>query len=273
MDKDTAAIIAHLLETGRGDFRGCNPAMLDRRISRRCAATGMDDKPSYGAYLAAHPEEADELLNALTIHVSGFFREPLAFDYIEKVVLPDLVHRAADRPLRIWSAGCAQGEEAFSIAILLHEIAQSRQQQPAAAVIVATDLSATILQQARIAVYPPERVAKMRFGLVKKYFTLQDDQFVLAPEIRDMVTFESFDLLDPQRAAPGDTAVLYDLIMCSNVLIYFNPAYQAIIFDKLYRALALHGYLVLGETEAPPSRYDGLLQRISIGCRAYHKIR
>lgn len=272
MDKETAAIIAYLLEAAGCDFRGCNPAMLDRRISRRCAATGAADKQSYLEYLSEHPEEIDELLNALTIHVSGFFREPLAFDYMEKVVLPDLANRAGDRPLRIWSAGCAQGEEAFSIAMMLRELAQSKKPVPSA-MIVATDLSARILRTAQAAVYAPERLTNVRYGLVQKYFTLQEGRFVLVPEIRDMVVFEPFDLLDPNRSVPGDTAAPYDLILCCNVVIYFNPAYQDIIFDKLYRALAVHGYLVLGETEAPPSRFDGLLQRISIGCRTYHKIR
>jgi len=273
IDHDTAAIL-DLLYTTRGyDFRGCSPAMLDRRITRRCAATGTADKRSYRAYLSTHPEEVHELLDVLTIQVSCFFREPLLFDYIGKVLLPELVRAAAGRTLHVWSAGCAFGEEAYSIAILLREAALA-QKLDIPAQIIATDLNERSLDKAKQARYPSEQLSQVRLGFVKKYFREQDGQFVVHDDIRSMVRFEPFDLLDLHQTMPLPTEVpRYDLVLCCNVLIFFNAAYQELMVDKLYGALGPRGYLVLGETEAVPARFEGLLQKKTDLCRVYQKIK
>ncbi len=274
MDKDLAAIITYLRDQTGFDFSGYSPAMLGRRVSRRFVATDTNDRASYFRYLTAHPDEPALLLNVMTIHVSGFFREPLTFEYVGKVLLPELCSRKAaarDRKLRIWSAGCSKGEEAYSVALLLRELI-AKEGLAVDAEIMATDINQQILDDARRGAYPPDRLGNIRYGLLQKYFTAERGQFVLHPEIRDMVCFKQYDILDRQQATPlPDAEARCDMILCCNVLIYFNAAYQEIIFNNLYRALDAQGFLVLGETEVPLGRHAGIFKRKNECCHVYQK--
>lgn len=276
MDNDLAAIINLLRDRTGFDFSGYSPAMLERRISRRFVATDTGDKIAYYQYLTAHSDETAHLLNVLTIHVSSFFREPLTFEYIGKVLLPELCsgrETAGDRKLRIWSAGCSKGEEAYSVAMLLRELI-IREGHAIEPEIMATDINEQILHDARRGAYPPDRLSNVRHGLLRKYFTAEHGQFVLKPEIRDMVCFRQYDILDRQQATPlPEPDSRCDMILCCNVLIYFNGPYQDIIFDKLSHALTEGGYLVLGETEVPLGRYAGIFKRKNECCHVYQKIR
>jgi len=274
MDSDLAAIINLLRDRSGCDFSGYSPAMLERRISRRFVATDTSDKISYFQYLTAHPDEVAQLLNVMTIHVSSFFRETLTFEYIDKVLLPELCNgkkAAGDTKLRVWSAGCSKGEEAYSVAMLLRELI-AREKLAIDPEITATDINTQILQEAGRGLYSSEKLNNVRHGLLRKYFTPEHGQFVLNPEIRDMVCFKQYDILDRDRATPvPDPEARFDLIFCCNVLIYFNALYQEIIFDKLYHALAAQGYLVLGETEVPLGRHADMFKRKNECCHVYQK--
>ncbi len=266
------------------DFSGCRPAMVERRVSQRASLVGCWDFPSYLVYLSKHPDELDKLADVLTINVSRFFRNPLTFEYLASRILPRLIHekiQQKDLTLRVWSAGCSFGEEAYSIAILIHEIL-GRENLRFDIRIFATDIDQGALKKARAAVYPCESVKDVKFGLLKKYFVpaepgekgagTENEYFKLVPEIRDVVSFSTYDILTPQTVAPPESIFgSFDMVLCRNVLIYFNLECQDAILEKLFRTLRPEGYLILGQAEAPTAAYRGFFKRVDDCCHVYQK--
>lgn len=256
------------------DFNGYHPAMLERRIGQRLAAVGCDDYQDYHSHLLRNEEELDALLDAITINVSRFFRDPLTFEFLAHKILPDIVQAKARRQepsLRVWSAGCAMGEESYSVAILIRELLE-KDTPPLNLHIFATDIDPKALQGARAAVYPRSSVMNVKYGLLTKYFTAAGDGFRLNLDARALVTFSSHDMLDTKHSVPPDSIFgNFDLVLCRNLLIYFNTERQLDIFSRLYHALAPGGYLVLGEAEAPVPEYRYAFSRETDFCPIYRK--
>jgi chemotaxis methyl-accepting protein methylase len=256
-EPDTAlAPILDFLAKKRGfDFAGCHQEMLARRIGKRLAATACNDFGEYLVCLKRDAEELDRLIDAVTINVSRFFRDSLTFELIADRILPAMVREKAgvgDSSLRIWSAGCAGGEEPYSVAILLHEL-QEKEGRKLDLHLFATDIDAGALKVAREALYTLSDVEHMKHRLLLKYFAPEGGSFRLIPEIRAKVHFSLFDMLDRRRSVPHESVFGgFDMAFCRNLLIYFNPEYQVRIFKKIHHALAGNGYLILGEAETPP---------------------
>jgi chemotaxis methyl-accepting protein methylase len=232
------------------DFSGYRPSILANRIEKRRIALNCKTFDEYLSYVETDTHEIDRLIDAITINVSRFFRDTLVFELLADRILPAIVHekiRNQDHSLRIWSAGCARGEEPYSIAILLNELFR-KEKLKIDLHIFATDIDATVLELARKAVYPLSSVKNSKYRLLMKYFTVTGDDFELIPEIKDQVIFSSYDMLDKKHYVPPESIFgNFDLVLCRNLLIYFNARYQEIIFTKLHQALSQNGYLVLGE--------------------------
>lgn len=279
MEKDATAldkILEHLVQTLGRDFRGNRPAMIERRLSRRLAATGAGDFDRYLARIREDPKEAGLAAAMLTINISCFFRNPLTFEYLAAMTVPQILKekiRAKERSVRIWSAGCASGEEAYSMAILLAELMQ-KEADDLEPIVFATDIDDRALAVARKGIYPPERLRNVRYGLLKRSFTPAGQLFTVNADIRDRVFFDHFDMLEKERYAPPQSVFgSFDMVLCRNVLIYFDTAYQEIIFDKLYRSLSEGGHLVLGRSEVPADRYRGRFIKVSENCPVYQKVK
>jgi chemotaxis protein methyltransferase CheR len=274
MRMDLLVIVEYLKEKKGVDFAGCHPPMIERRLGRRLFHTKCQDYPAYLQLLRNDPRELDRLLDALTIKVSKFFRDPLTFEYLAKSFLPSLLARKemnGDRSLRVWSAGCCRGEEAYSLAILFHELFGKKVPEWRLH-LFATDLDRGGLRTAREGLYDFAGVENVKFGLLRKYFTAEGDCFRLVPEIRERVGFSVYDLLDPRNTAPPDSVFGdFDLVLCRNVLIYFRKEYQNRILEKLHRSLADGGYLLLGEAEVPTEAYQSELRLIDDCGRIYQK--
>lgn len=274
MNKDLEQIVTYLTEKRGFDFSGYRPPMVERRISKRLTATNSVDFHEYLHYLEKHPAEIDNLLDVLTINVSRFFRGTLAFDYIAKIILPSIIsdkRRTHDNSLRVWSAGCASGEEPYSIAILIDELLVE-EDIILDLNIFATDIDAGSLHKAQEGVYSFDQVADVKYGLLKKYFTIEDDSFRVVSEIKELVTFSTYDLLDKRSYVPPESVFgAFDIVFCRNVLIYFQIEYHDILFDKLYRSLAENGYLVLGEREVPIAQHRTCFRRVNECCHIYQK--
>lgn len=240
------------------DFSGCRPEMLRRRVHKRVMDTNCPDICQYLEYLKSNSGEKEHLLETLTIKVSYFFREPLVFDYIGEKMIPDIVDSKKafhDSSLRVWSSGCAGGEEPYSVAILIRELIE-RKKLSINLNIFATDIDEIALQKAKKGVYDFDSVKNTRYAFIKKYFKVEDEKYFLAPEVKNMVTFSLYDMLDRKSFAPPESIFgNFDIILCMNLLIYFNPVYQETMFKKLYRSLASDGYLILGRTEELPKKY------------------
>ena len=258
-------ILDYLLEKRGFDFSGYHPAMLERRIGQRLTATSSKDFGDYLCCLQRNAPELDRLLDVLTINVSRFFRDTLTFELIADRILPAMVRdkiQARDHSLRVWSAGCARGEEPYSLAIIIHELL--RKEEVAMNLhLFATDIDGGALADAGGALYPLSSVENIKHRLLTKYFTPEGISFRLMPEIKERVTFSLYDMLDKKHGVPPESVFgNFDLVVCRNLLIYFNTEYQETIFEKLYHSLANHGYLILGEAEAPTMTYRRHFSRV-----------
>lgn len=267
--------ILDLLQEQRGfDFTGYRTAMLERRIQKRIYSTNSKNFDDYLEYLTRQPDELDNLIDVFTINVSRFFRNSLAFEYINKIIIPEVFlakAKAHDDSIRIWSAGCSFGEEPYSVAILINEFLR-KEKTSVNLNIFATDIDTKALKRASAGYYDLESIKKVKYGIYKKYFTKEGDRFKISPEIKKMVHFSFYDLLDKNHIVPPDSVFGgFDIVLCRNVLIYFDLDYQKIILNKLYKSLNQNGYLILGEAEIPLEGFNHKFRRENKCCKIYRK--
>ncbi|MFZ6031119.1 MAG: CheR family methyltransferase [Chloroflexota bacterium] len=193
--------------------------------------------------------ELDQLINAVTISETHFFRDQAQFNALYERVLPQLIERKrALRSLRIWSAGCASGEEPYSLAILLRELLPDIDQW--AITIIGTDINTASLERARVASYGSWAFREDRAKYLRlRYFTPNGNRYDLIPEVRHMVTFKRLNLVEPRYPSYETNTMMMDLILCRNVTIYFAAAVTRWVVDRFYDALSDGGWLVVGHSE------------------------
>lgn len=267
--------IQYFIKQRRGvDFSTYDTVEIENHIKHRLTKTQCSNCNQYLHYLQKHNDELDHLVDALTVNVSGFFRNPMTFEYIAGIIIPDIVLKkkeSGDHSLRIWSTGCSTGEETYSVAIILNEMIQ-KDKLGLNLNIFGTDIGKSVLKNAKKAIYPFESIKNVKYGILNKYFIKTDDSFMVVPEIKNLVTFAYFDMLDKKSYAPTESVFgNFDLVLCRNLLIYFHQNYQNEILRKLYRALSQNGYLVLGKTEIPTPDYRSCFKRVSECCHVYRK--
>lgn len=248
-------ILADLEKNRACDFSGATAGMIERRVKKRMTETATVNYDRYFDYLQSEPAEYDRLIDVLTINVSRFFRDPLCFGYLEKIIIPPLIEKKLknkDHELRIWSAGCATGEEAYTMAIIMAGILD-RTKEAVNVSIFATDINERSLQVAREGTYNAAALEEIKFGLLGKYFVYHTDKkYTVNARIKNSVYFSSYDLLDRKTGVPRDSLFGgFDIVLCRNVLIYYEKNIQEIIFNKLLRSLNPGGILMLGEAEVP----------------------
>ena len=236
--------LLEFVKLNRGfDFTGYKRTTLERRVQKRMEAIGANDYAGYLARLNAEPAEYTLLFNTLLINVTRFFRDDLPWQVLASQVIPRLIARApAGVPIRVWSAGCASGEEAYSLAILFAE-ALGMDAFRDRVKIYATDADEEALAQARAAVYTEEQVEGIPEALRARYLEAQDGRFVCRKDLRRAVIFGRNDLV---QDAPISRI---DLLVCRNTLMYFNAATQAEILGRFHFALTEGGVLFLGRAE------------------------
>lgn len=248
------------------DFTGYRHSVLKRRINKRLSVTNTNSFEEYYKFLIKNSSEIDALIDTLTINVSRFFRNPLVFDFISEKLIPPMIFekiQTDEKYLRIWSAGCACGEEPYSLAIIFNEFLE-KESIDLVLNIFATDINKTSLKCAEEGLYNFESIKEVKYGLFKKYFKEKRDLFKIISLIKGMVSFSFYNLIEKRSYVPPESIYgNFDLIFCRNVLIYFNLEHQNGIFEKLYRALAPKGYLVLGESEIVPNKYKKHFKRVS----------
>jgi two-component system CheB/CheR fusion protein len=248
VEADTALpnLLAQVRDRTGIDFSTYKSPTILRRLQRRMAITHMETLEAYVQYATAHPDEYQHLSSSLLIKVTEFFRDPELFVTLRDEILPGLIAqaRAQGRQLRFWSAGCATGEEAYSLAILLADLlGDDLNQLPLR--IFATDVDADAIAFARRGVYPPAALAGLPAELVARAFTPVDGAYEIVPAIRNLVIFGQHDL---GVRAPFPNI---DLVICRNVLIYFTAELQRRALQLFAFALREGGYLALGKAETP----------------------
>jgi two-component system CheB/CheR fusion protein len=236
-------LLDYLNRTRGFDFTAYKRPSLSRRVDHRMAHLGISDYGEYLAYLEAHGDEFRLLFNTILINVTAFFRDGAPWDYLRTDIIPQILAQTRpDGPIRIWSAGCASGEEPYSLAILFAE-ALGRAGFERRVKIYATDADEDALKQARGAVYSSRQVAGVPPELLDRYFDVVGDRFAFDKDLRRAVIFGRHDLI---QDAPISRV---SLLVCRNTLMYLNAASQARILARLHFALADGGFVLLGKAE------------------------
>ncbi len=213
-----------------------------RRVSHQMQSVSLTGYDEYRDYLELHPEEFTTLFNTVLINVTSFFRDAEAWAYLRSDLLPTLLEQKGTAPIRIWSAGCATGEEAYTLAMCLSEalgLDRAREQVK----IYATDVDEEALAEARLATFHERQLRNVPRDLVDRYFESSGQRYTLVKELRRMVIFGRNDLVQ-------DAPISHiDLLLCRNTLMYFNAETQAGIVRRLHFALENTGVLFLGKAE------------------------
>ena len=245
-------IVELLLVSYHLDIRGFDLAFVEKSIDRRLSAHNDIPPGNYLALLKHDKEEVILLIDSLHISYSEFFRNPLTFAYLEQFVLPRLKFQKRKENttgLRIWSAACASGQEAYSVAILLDEQNQESGEKISFR-IFATDNNAEELEKARLGTFSPSNLQKVSFKRIQNYFVQKNENYSITSSIKKLVDFSRFDLLEEQPASPAPSIYgNFDLVICSNLLFYYAPASRKRILDKIKKNMAPGAFLVTGETE------------------------
>ena len=239
------------------DVSAFAPTFLAESMAQRRKAARLGSDAEWLALLRADGGEAEAFVASLRVSHSELFRGSLTFAVLGELVLPALVDDPARRTalrrgragLRVWSAGCANGEEPYSIAILLRKL-ESERGYPLPHRIFATDSDDECLRRARLGAFSSQALRNVPLGHVEACFVRTGDTYSVAPSLRAHVDFSRHDLADASSAAP-EASIFghFDLILCCNVLYYYRADVQRVILDRLLRSLARGGYLVTGEAE------------------------
>src|SRR3954468_18579520 len=243
--------LLEFLKRSRGfDFTGYKRTSLERRLRRRRDGVGCQTFGDSLDYLEVHPDEYGQLFDTLLINVTEFFRDPPAWDHLREEVLPPLLAEKPDGgAVRVWSAGCASGEEAYSAAIVLSELLGDRAFQERVK-IYATDIDEDALATARLATYSGKAMAGVPEDLRERYFEPVDQRFAFRKDLRRNVVFGRNNLV---QDAPISRL---DLLICRNTLMYFTAETQGRILRHFHFALREHGALMLGKSEMMTSHRD-----------------
>ncbi|GAA0493245.1 CheR family methyltransferase [Streptomyces olivaceiscleroticus] len=243
LDEELEALLAFLRDARGFDFTGYKRSSLTRRIRKRMADVEVDSYADYRDMLETSAEEFNALFNTILINVTSFFRDAEAWTYLQREVLPDMVSQTPPgEEIRVWSAGCSSGEEAYSLAIMLAETL-GLDEALERVKIYATDVDEEALRDARAGLYPAKALEALSPELRDKYFSQNGAQFSLRSDLRRRVIFGRHDIT---RDAPISRL---SLLVCRNTLMYFNVEAQTQIVDRFHFALREGGFLFLGKAE------------------------
>jgi two-component system, chemotaxis family, CheB/CheR fusion protein len=243
VDTNLEDLLVFIRDARGFDFTGYKRSSLARRIRKRMHEAGIADFLDYRDRLESSAEEFGNLFNTILINVTGFFRDPETWTYLQQQVMPDLITDAEKySDIRVWSAGCASGEEAYSLAIAFAE-ALGIEEAAKRVKIYGTDVDEDALRDARTGVYTAKALEPISPELRSRYFEQSGGQYAFRPDLRRRVIFGRHDIT---RDAPISRL---DLLVCRNTLMYFNVESQAQVIDRFHFALREGGDLFLGKAE------------------------
>jgi len=236
------------------DVSGYEEAFILRSMEKRIQDIQWVGTDSYWQELEINEEERTHFLKSLQVSYSEFFRNPLTFAVLEKLVLPELIQQAIRNKrnkLRIWSMACASGQEVYSLAMLLEEYLEN-ESNPIQYSIVASDQSKSEIELSREGFYSASALGNVSLKRLDRWFIKKKESYQIKDELREKIDFSVFNLVSDARGCPPESIFGdFDLIICANLLFYYKPEYQQTILNKAAKALSKGGYLVTGEVERP----------------------
>jgi len=236
---------------------------------------GLADQEKYFKLIINNKYEFHNFIYSISINVSWFFREPLKYEILNNIILPQIIYKKKEKKkntIRIWSAGCSVGQEPYSIAILLRELLVSENNIKIN--IFASDIDKKSLKQAEKANYNYDNIKSVKLELLDKYFTKTGSYYRLIPEIKKYVIFCFFNMLNnnyyvPKESIFGD----FDLVLCNNLLMYYNQKSQNLILNKIYRSLKPGGFLLTSSSDGLNEDYKAYFKDVFPGQKIYEKIK
>lgn len=243
-------LLIYLRQSHGFDFNGYKRPSLTRRLQQRMQMVRMSNYSNYRDYLQENPKEFNELFNKIEINFTSFFRDAETWDYLVTEIVPRIIaSKQASEPIRVWSAGCASGEETYTLAIVLAQ-ALGVEQFHKRVQIYASDVDEEALSQARQGTYLSAQVVKIPHSLLFQYFEQVDGHYVVCKDLRRSITFCRHDLI---QDAPMSKI---DLLVCRNVVIYFNIEAQIRALMRFHFSLKDSGFLFYGKAEMLPTNIN-----------------
>ncbi len=236
MDNDWEVFITRFEALSRIDLKSYKRPQMERRINSFMRSVNTNNYSSFINLLSTNKEIYRKFLDHITINVSEFFRNSNHWEILEKRIVPELLKD--NKALKIWSAGCSTGEEAYSLAIMCNERHISLSEP-----ILATDIDNEVLEKAGMGIYSEKAIQSMPPAYLKKYFTAEGNYYKVNSNIKQMVRFQQQDLLKTTFGRG------FDLILCRNVVIYFTEESKQRLYQKFCDALRPRGVLFIGSTE------------------------
>lgn len=268
LSEDHLDLLLEKVYTAKGwDFRRYRRSSIKRCVERQIALS----RRSYHTYLElldSEPSEYNNLFSHITIKVSEFFRDPEVFQRIENYVIPMTIRRlkiTGSKTLRIWSSGCAKGEEPFSIAILIHHRIKEMGGDFDVK-IYATDIDESAVNSARKGIFIEDSLKNVDPAMRNRFFQPSNANYQIIPQIRNLVTFGVHNIVSHIHLSH------MDIILCRNLLIYFEKELQEKVFEKFYYSLNPGGFIVLGKSEVAPLSYREHLVEVCKREKIYQKV-
>ncbi len=252
MKEKNRLITQILLEYHGFDVSKYDDTFLNKTFRKRITQTLCNTTEEYYTLLKGKNKEGEIFFDSLNICYSHFFRNPLTFAVLERIILPELCLKtrySKQKEIRVWSAACAAGQETYSLAMLLEEL-KNGDNEKINFRIFATDQSEIIINEAIEGRYSYNDLNNVNLKRVKQWFTKDGDAYTVNKELKKNIVFSVFDLLSDEFSCPpasifGD----FDLVICANLLFYYKPVYQKKILEKTGNSLTTDGFLITGEAE------------------------
>jgi chemotaxis protein methyltransferase CheR len=232
------------------DLSKYDEMFLNKTMQAKIVEKNCKSEAEYYQLLNRSAEETDDFIDSLSISYSEFFRNPLTFSVLEKIILPSIIYKKDEsgrKEIRIWSAACASGQETYSLVMLLKECSQAENINYR---VFATDSSENQIEKAKLGNYHQFETGLLTQKRLQRWFDKYIDGYSVKNKLKRNIEFSCFDLLDKQYSCPpssifGD----FDIIFCANVLFYYKPEFRKKILKKLRNSLSANGFLITGETE------------------------
>jgi len=250
------------------DFSLYREGTLRRRIDSRLRTTGCEDYLEYVSFLNRNPEEYDRLIEAVTINVTEFFRNPETFRAIQQKVLPEIIKQKkghAKNTIRVWCAGASYGEETYSVAILFLQLLREKNADYDVK-ILGTDIDPDCIAKAKIGLYEPNHLKAVDKNILNRYFSREGSSYRVNDEVRQLTEFKPHNMLSDKPFGSKD------LILCRNVVIYFTKPLQSFVYNLFAKYLRPGGFLVLGKVESLGGYAQGVFETVDNKERIYRKV-
>ena len=245
------------------DISKYDPSFLDKSIQKRITDTSCDSIAAYNTYLEQSNVERDIFMHSLQVNYSLFFRNNFTFTILENIILPSIIRQkklSKQKEIRIWSAACASGQETYSLAILMNELLMDNKDGIGYR-IFASDYSKNNINEAVLGRYSDKNLAQVSISRANQWFVIQGNKYVVKDELKTHIDFSVFDLLNEELSCPANSIFCdFDIVICSNLLFYYQPFYQKKIIQKALHSLNPKGYFITGETEREMLLVENLVE-------------